>query len=385
MRDLAFPVLCALGLVLCAVPLPWHWEARNTGTLLYLGWTITGCLVFMTNSIVWAGNTEDVAPVWCDISSRIIIGLSVGLPATSLCVQRRLHRVATYDKASGFPDSWKREMLIDILIAIGLPAIVMVLYHVIQNSRYIIVEDIGCYPSIHSSLVKVPMVMMWPIIIAFVSFVYAGSTIRAFFKMRRQFSKILSDSNDNLSMSRYFRLMALAGTDIAFSLPLSLYALVHGLQAEPPRPWVSWSDTHQYIHEVWTINREMILAVPGYQSALDVNRWAVPGCAFLFFAFFGLSSEAMKQYKRFFWTAVAPFGIKPSVPNPRRLTASWTRRPAARATRSNHDLTTFPSAACFSALDVVELNIDTATHLDVTPDTPFQDTGIKIGDLESQK
>ncbi|KAG8760249.1 a-factor receptor [Ceratobasidium sp. 428] len=203
--------------------------------------------------------------------------------------------------------------------------------------------------------------------------------------MRRQFSKILSDSNDNLSMSRYFRLMALAGTDMAFSLPLSLYALVHGLQAEPPRPWVSWSDTHQHIHEVWTISREMILAVPGYHSALDVNRWAVPGCAFLFFAFFGLSSEAMKQYKRFFWSAVAPFGAIPSVPDPQRLTASWPRRPAARATRSNHDLTTFPSEACSSALDVGESNLDTTTHLDVTPDTRFQGTGVKIGDLESQK
>ena len=66
MRDLAFPVLCALAIVLVLLPLPWHVKARNTGTLMHAGWTILGNIVFLVNSIVWAENTNDLIPLWCD-------------------------------------------------------------------------------------------------------------------------------------------------------------------------------------------------------------------------------------------------------------------------------------------------------------------------------
>ncbi|KAG8707186.1 a-factor receptor [Ceratobasidium sp. 395] len=262
----------------------------------------------------------------------------------------------------------------------------MTLHHVVQICRYIIVEDVGCWPIMHPSLVKIPMVVMWPILLASISFIYAGATIRAFFKTRRQFSRILSDSGDNLSMSRYFRLMALAGTEMVFSLPLSLYPLIHGLIIDPPPAWVSWDDTHQYIHEVWTYSHEEILGIPGEQTAFDINRWAIPGCAFLFFMFFGLSGEAMRQYKRLFWRAVAPFGLMPPAPRPQHQTNNWSRRLAARATTSNHDLTTFPSGACAGDSDADKQTPNHATRLDNAPDAQSQHTAkAEIEDLESQK
>jgi hypothetical protein len=64
----AYPVFSALSIVLVLLPLPWHWKARNTGTLLYIAWTVVGNLVFTINTIVWAGSFEDYAPIWCDIS-----------------------------------------------------------------------------------------------------------------------------------------------------------------------------------------------------------------------------------------------------------------------------------------------------------------------------
>lgn len=67
MRDPIFTALCALAIVLLLLPLPWHLKARNTGTLLYVGWTILGNIVFLVNSIVWSGNLNNPAPVWCDI------------------------------------------------------------------------------------------------------------------------------------------------------------------------------------------------------------------------------------------------------------------------------------------------------------------------------
>ncbi|KAG8795666.1 a-factor receptor [Ceratobasidium sp. 428] len=190
-------------------------------------------------------------------------------------------------------------------------------------------------------------------------------------------------------MSRYFRLMALAGTDMAFSLPISLYELVHSLMAYPSPPWVSWNDTHEYIHQVGIRTYEGILAIPGHKTAYDINRWAIPGCAFLFFAFFGLSGEAMKQYKKTFWRVVAPFGIRPPAPgsSPEHQTASWPRRMAARITGFDRDHhITFSSEVGTGNRDAGELGVDQAPRLDDALDAKPQNSGkIEIEDLESQK
>lgn len=73
----AYPVVCGLSTCLVLLPLPWHWKARNTGTLLYIGWTVLGNLVFLVNTIVWHGQIRyDPAPVWCDICEFIVCRIS---------------------------------------------------------------------------------------------------------------------------------------------------------------------------------------------------------------------------------------------------------------------------------------------------------------------
>lgn len=62
-----FPILAFLGFILVLIPLPWHLEAWNTGTCLYMIWAALACLNQAVNSVVWHGNALNVAPVWCDI------------------------------------------------------------------------------------------------------------------------------------------------------------------------------------------------------------------------------------------------------------------------------------------------------------------------------
>jgi len=91
----AYTVMTAIGMLLVLLPLPWHWQARNSGTLLYIFWAFVGNLNYFVNSIIWRGNMGNPAPVWCDISSKIAIGLGVAYPACSLCINRRLFNIAT--------------------------------------------------------------------------------------------------------------------------------------------------------------------------------------------------------------------------------------------------------------------------------------------------
>lgn len=56
-----------LSFLATTIPLPWHLQAWNTGTVLYMVWTAIGSLNQFINSIVWNGNAINHNPIWCDI------------------------------------------------------------------------------------------------------------------------------------------------------------------------------------------------------------------------------------------------------------------------------------------------------------------------------
>ncbi|KAG8793269.1 a-factor receptor [Ceratobasidium sp. 428] len=345
-RSWAFTAACALSIFLVLLPSPWHWKARNTGTLLYIGWTVVGNVIFMVNSIIWNGNFEtDPVPVWCDITTRLIIGMSVGLVAASLCINRRLHDIATIKSVTIDQDSRRRRVVFDLLVGVALPILVMALSYVVQTNRYNILEDFGCWPTTYPTLLAIPLVLLWPIMISVASFIYAGSSlgrpkqfqdkltsglglsIRAFLRARRQFNQAMSHSPTGINMSRYFRMMGLSSGEMLFSLPLSLYILYLNLQT-PQLPWVSWEYTHNHFSVVQKVPIEFIKADITQYNVMMLNQWCLPTGGYLFFLWFGLAGEAVTEYKRFFYRLMAPFGIKPSPPKPATINSrsTWTSR-----------------------------------------------------------
>jgi len=90
-----------------------------------------------------AKNIIDRAPVYCDIGrlfddvarcvrslnhltvTRIQAGLNVAILACSLCINRRLYKVATVNAVMITRSEKRRTVMIDLLICIGLPLIQM--------------------------------------------------------------------------------------------------------------------------------------------------------------------------------------------------------------------------------------------------------------------
>lgn len=68
-----FPIFSALGFVLVLIPLPWHLEAWNSGTCYYMIWTALACFNSFVNSIAWADDALNRAPVWCDICTCYLL------------------------------------------------------------------------------------------------------------------------------------------------------------------------------------------------------------------------------------------------------------------------------------------------------------------------
>ena len=67
MRLPEFPAAASLASVLILIPLPTQIRVRNVALLVLIVGTFFINIVSVVNTLVWAGNARDVAPVWCDI------------------------------------------------------------------------------------------------------------------------------------------------------------------------------------------------------------------------------------------------------------------------------------------------------------------------------
>jgi pheromone a factor receptor len=266
-----------------------------------MAWTALGCLNGFINSIVWNGNAINWAPVWCDISTRFMIGLSVGIPAASLCINRRLYIIASVKTVTVSKAEKRRDIMVDLAIGLGIPLLEMILQYIVQGHRFNIFEDIGCFPMTWNTTPAYPLVFCWPVAIGVVSAVYCSLTIRSLAKRRSEFQAMLSASG-NIPSSRYFRLMGLAGTELLLTVPLGCYSIyqnvsAHGASEAGINKWVSWANTHydfsyvgQYPALQWKASHTAVVN-------LELSRWALVICAFIFFGFFGFADEARKNYR----------------------------------------------------------------------------------------
>ncbi len=124
-------------------------------------------------------------------------------------------------------------------------------------------------------------------------------TLRAFLQRRAQFAEFLQ-CNSALTTSRYFRLMALATTELCCTTPIASYGIWLNLNNSPRHPWISWADTHWHLSKVdlwpsllWRMDHNTAVG-------LELTRWSPIACGLIFFAFFGFAGEAQRHYREGF-------------------------------------------------------------------------------------
>ena len=67
MRHPELPVSAAFAAVVILIPLPAQVRVRNVALQVLIVGTSFVNIISLVNTVVWAGNVRDIAPVWCDI------------------------------------------------------------------------------------------------------------------------------------------------------------------------------------------------------------------------------------------------------------------------------------------------------------------------------
>ena len=240
-------------------------------------------------------------------ATRIILAVSFAVPVCSLCIARRLYRIASSTKITISQAEKRRAVMIDLAIGVGYPLVMTALRVPLQFrlgiphnltpsqimlSRVTVSISSKTLAVFHSliSLLALVLVFAQPVIIGSMSFLYSMMAIRLFFK--RNATNPFLAHHSNLSSNRYIRLMGLAGVELALTIPIGIWFLFdiirHGVN-----PWVSWEDTHL---DFGRVDQWPAISWRTFIPTYEITRGMNILCAFVFFGLFGLTAEVRKGY-----------------------------------------------------------------------------------------
>jgi pheromone a factor receptor len=214
-----------------------------------------------------------------------------------------LYKIASVQSVTTPRAQRRREIITDLAIGVGIPILVILLHLTVQANRFIIFEGIGCYPFTFNTPLAYAVYFSWPVLIGLVSATYCIRTIRELAIRRAQFKEFLA-ANRNLSSSRYFRLMGLAGIEVVCTIPLACWSIYLNTSTQPVEPYVSWQYAHAEMGVIDQVPAVLWRATPISTMSIELTRWFLVLCAVIFFAFFGFADEARKNY-RLAYTSIA--------------------------------------------------------------------------------
>ncbi|KAJ7034227.1 GPCR fungal pheromone mating factor [Mycena alexandri] len=302
------PIIAALSLFLA---LPWHWRARNVATLAIIFWLFIINMIFAIDAIIWKDSFEIRAAVWCDITTKLIIGSNFALPAACLCICIHLEQVSSVRLVRSTPADKRRRQIFEALMCFALPLVFMALHYVVQGHRFDIIENYGCRPATYLSVASVLIVWVPPIVIAVACLVFAGLALRHFMVRRITFAAHLDATHSALTTSRYLRLMLVSVFEMIWSLAITIYILWFTVMAVPLRPWTTWADVHSNFSRV---DQYPVAFVPQPVLMSFYVSWLfVPLSTLLFVAFFAFGREALDEYTQCVrWVRQRIFRQKPA-------------------------------------------------------------------------
>jgi len=210
-----------------------------------------------------------------------------------------------------FQHKRRLELFLELVICIGTPLIIAGLYYIVQGARYEILEEFGCTNAVNTSGVSILVIEAWTIFFPMVSIIfYAPYIIYSFYRRRKEMKEYFDSSDEGLSQSHIYRMLALGCFDTVITLPVTIVVLVVSiLHAKPFEFYQGWTYTHSnwgpalIPKNAWSTDKWAVFTV-------HWGEWLMPFIALVFFTLFGLTQAAKEGYRRLFRFLCKPFGTK---------------------------------------------------------------------------
>ncbi|KAI0316931.1 pheromone A receptor-domain-containing protein [Amylostereum chailletii] len=283
----------------------------NAGLLMLASWVFIISILRAVNAIVWSNSFEDLAPVFCDISTHLDVGGTVGVSASSLAITRRLYCIARLNtvRSPTERERWK-SLIFDLSIGVGLPIIIMGLYYTVQPARYFIFEEYGCNPAVISSWLSILLLTSWTIIFPLISILfYCPKIILRFWNGSAHFNETFR-SHPSFTHNQYIRVLAVGFVDIAITLPVGIFLIIVDLKQAPLMAFYpGWSITHIFFGVI-SLPAEGWKANGGSLAALTFSQWNTVLLSLTIFALFGTTEEAISMYQGAFHRMAGLVGIR---------------------------------------------------------------------------
>lgn len=219
----------------------------NTPTSTLIAWFFICNLIHGVNAVIWKGNVDIKIPIWCDITTRLLLGANVGLPATFICIARKLEFVSSQREPPPDGQNKRVQIAIDVALCIVLPIIYILLHYIAQDRRFDLVRDLGCFASIHPSTPALIIVWLPPLLTCSIALLYCGVTIHNSFRISTSSFGSHVSSRSSYTSSIFIRTLIISLITSAVLGLTSLFALF-----SPPRlsNWTSWRNVHENFYDI---------------------------------------------------------------------------------------------------------------------------------------
>ncbi|KLO06016.1 fungal pheromone STE3G-protein-coupled receptor [Schizopora paradoxa] len=312
------PIGSFIGIVLSLLPLFSGVRSLSLGVWGFAIWTAVGNFIVFVNTTLWHDNVDDIAPVWCDIATKLDTGAAFGVSASSFCISLCLYKTTHYLVYLETQKQRRRAVFYELLLIIGLPILLMGLSIVIQPFRFEIVEEEGCVQTLYSYLGY--LIACAPsLILSLACLVLAPLTLRIFIRQRKAMNKFLQ-SNQHMTRGRYNRLIVMTCMDAILNLSPAIIVIVTNAKAgeDSPynHPFISWKFIHDDLVPGFSFSS--IIQVPASEWSTDTgsvvsvkwNEWYYVAVAIGFFAIFGTNPEMRRHYRSAIWFIPEHLGVK---------------------------------------------------------------------------
>ncbi|KAF9778694.1 GPCR fungal pheromone mating factor [Thelephora terrestris] len=254
-----FIVAAFFGCILSLCCLSWQTNSMNISSVLLSSWLLIGCFVFFVNSLAMN------AKIWCDISIKLMVGVYVGVPASIICVLHRLYM--TISSPNSIPDKRLYQLLCKLALMLGIPALIIVVHIIVQDRRYIFIEQAGCIPSISPSLFPLIAVLIWPLLFNLASLAYLGLVTYSIWAPRGE-PRTSPASPETLTLYCFLRLYVSLFIGIVCTSSISLFLLAWVIDNSN----ISVNSLHHDFQTVYILTTDQWLRNPQLRTAVEL-RW----------------------------------------------------------------------------------------------------------------